>query len=206
MLRVFVGCRMDRLFLICAIVGGTLWVCMFLLSLMGGGHDDVGGHDGSFDGHGDGHHGGGHEVSGHEGALAWLVGLVSLRSIIAGLTFFGLAGLAARYAKYSNLNSLAIAVAGGLAALVVVGLLMQMLGKLETQGNIRIDGAVGKIGSVYLTIPANKSGSGKVTLKLQNRLVQFLAVSAGGELPTGSQVVVVSVVSPDTVEVIPTHT
>jgi hypothetical protein len=196
---------MDKAYLICAIVGGSLWICMFLMSLMGGGHED-GGHDASFDGHAESHGGADHDVSGHEGALAWLVGLVTLRSLIAGLTFFGLGGLAAQYADFSKLNSFGVAVACGLGGLIFMGLLMRMLTRLESEGNIRIEGAVGKVGTVYLTIPANKTGAGKVTLKLQHRLVEFQAVSAGEELPTGREVVVVSVVSPETVEVIPAKT
>jgi hypothetical protein len=52
-----------------------------------------------------------------------------------------------------------------------------------------------------LPIPGKKGGIGKVTLNLQNRTVEYQAVTADKELPTGSKVVVVAVVSSDTVEV-----
>jgi hypothetical protein len=60
---------------------------------------------------------------------------------------------------------------------------------------------VGKAGAVYLRIPANRSGSGKITLNLQNRTMEYQAVTAGEAIPTGANIVVVGVVGPDTVEV-----
>ena len=62
--------------------------------------------------------------------------------------------------------------------------------------------AVGKIGTVYLRVPGRRGGAGKVHLNVQNRTVEYLAMTDADELPTGSRVSVVAVVSPDTVEVI----
>jgi hypothetical protein len=79
---------------------------------------------------------------------------------------------------------------------------MRGLIKLQSEGTIHIEGAVGQPGTVYLKIPGNKTGLGKVTLNLQNRTVEYQACTFQGDLPTGAKVVVVSVVSPDTVEVV----
>ena len=54
---------------------------------------------------------------------------------------------------------------------------------------------------MYLRIPGAKAGAGKVHLMLQNRTVEYQAVTAGAELPTGAPVKVVAVVNSDTVEV-----
>jgi len=191
---------MNTLYLICAIVGGTLWVCQFVLSMLGGGHHDVGGGDAGGDMHG-GDHGGGHEDGG-----VWLASLLTFRTITAALTFFGLGGLSARQAGYQRYPALGIACLAGLIALAVVAIIMRLLRRLEAEGTVHIEGAVGSVATVYLTVPANKAGVGKVTLKLQNRTMEYRALSGGSELPTGSQVVVVAVVSPDTVEVIPART
>ena len=66
-----------------------------------------------------------------------------------------------------------------------------------------MDRAVGKGGTVYLPIPGQKAGTGKVLLNLQNRTVECQAITADKELPTGASVVVVAVISADTVEVAP---
>jgi hypothetical protein len=54
---------------------------------------------------------------------------------------------------------------------------------------------------VYLRVPAAKAGTGKVHLMLQNRTVEYQAVTVGAELPTGAPIRVVGVVNSDTVEV-----
>jgi hypothetical protein len=60
---------------------------------------------------------------------------------------------------------------------------------------------VGQHGSVYLRIPGNNSGNGKIQINLQNRTMDYLAVTSGPELPTGTKVVVVGIVNPTTLEV-----
>jgi hypothetical protein len=188
----------------CFLVGGPLLVVQFLLSLLGFGHQhDAGGdhdvHGGDQDGHASDHHDA--HGTGHDGYVTWFVGLLTLRTIAAALTFFGLAGLSAS----TNLDesmALAVAVAGGAAAFVIVAWLMKTMNKLKADGTIHIERAVGKNGTVYLTVPANKAGAGKITLNLQNRTVEYQAITSAGELPTGAKVVVTAIVNPDTVEVV----
>lgn len=200
---------MAILFLICAGAGGTLLLLQFLASLVGFGGDDGGdGHDGHVDaadhgGH-DGHHGhdaadGDHDAGGS--VSSWLFSVLSFKSIVTALTFFGLGGMAALSYKLDELQAFGVALGCGLLALYAVGLLMRSLYSLKADGTIRIDRAVGRTGTVYLKVPALRSGAGKVTLTLQNRSVEYQAVTAGAELPTGSRVVVVAVHRPDTLEV-----
>jgi hypothetical protein len=197
---------METFYTLCAVIGGTVLVCQFLLTLLGlGGDHDVGG-DHSFDvGHDggtDAGHDGTHEV-GHEAESSWLVGVLTFRTIVAALTFFGLAGLAALRSDVEQVPSFgAAALAGGLAMFVVAGV-MRGLGKLRSEGTVHINRSVGRVGTVYLSVPGNRAGAGKVLLNLQNRTVEYQAVTAQDELPTGAKVVVVAVVNPNTIEVAP---
>ncbi|MCI0457861.1 MAG: hypothetical protein L0Z62_12915 [Gemmataceae bacterium] len=188
--------NMENVYLVCALVGGTLLVAQFLLGLVGFGdhHDVTGDHDVGMD------HDAGHAV-GHEHAGAWFLGVLTLRTVAAALTFFGLVGWALREPMGDELLTAAVATAAGLGALLAVAWLMKLLQKLQAEGTVRIERAVGRPGTVYLKIPARKAGPGKVTLMLQNRTVEYQAITAEEELPTGAQVVVVAVVSPDTLEV-----
>jgi hypothetical protein len=206
---------METIYLTCAIVGGTLLGCQFLLGLLGfgghhdvgGGHDfhDVGGHDVAHDaGHDTGHdaQGGDHHDQGHS-AATWFVQVLTFRSVVAAVTFFGLAGMASLAGEMAPPLSLAVALAAGAAALFLVAYMMRTLYRLRSDGTARIDRAVGLNGTVYLRIPARKAGVGKVHLNLQNRTVEYQAVTSQAELATGSKIVVVAVISPDTVEVAP---
>ena len=192
------GRAMTHLYLACDVVGGTLFVCQFLLSLLGfAGHGDAGGHDVHLD------HGGddGHDHN-HGHGSSWFFSVLTFRSIVSALTFFGLVGLTASSANWSRPASLASAALAGLAALLLVASLMRGIVKLRDDGTVRIENAVGQTGTVYLTVPGNKGGVGKVTLDLQNRSAEYLAVTFQDALPTGSKVVVVDVVGPETLEVI----
>jgi hypothetical protein len=191
---------MDTFFIVCAAIGGTLLVCQLLMGLLGlGGHHDFsGGHDVGGD-HDTGHH----EV-GHEHEDAWYVGLLTFRTLAAALTFFGLGGwLATTRPGMSDALSLAIAAAAAGGAMFLIAWLMRALARLQAEGTVRIDRAIGKTGTVYLPVPAQKAGVGKVHLNLQNRTVEYQAVTAQAQLPTGAKVVVVGVISADTVEVAP---
>jgi hypothetical protein len=194
---------MDIVYTICALVGGTLLGCQFLLALLGlQGHHEIGGH-GIHDLGGHDSHGGNHEAD-HDAHVSWYAGILTFRTLVAALTFFGLAGRAASAAELEPASSLGLALAAGGVALLLVGWLMRSLYLLRADGTVRIQRAVGKSGTVYLPVPGSKAGVGKVQLNLQNRTMEYQAVTAQESLPTGAKITVVAVVGPDTVEVVPT--
>ena len=183
---------METLFLICAGVGGTLLVLQVLAGAfgIGGDHADAGHHEIGH-GHADGDHGDGN----------WFLGLLTFRAVCAAVAFFGLAGLAARYYALPETAQLASAGLGGFAALYLVATAMKLLYRLRADGGVRVDNAVGKTGTVYLRVPGNNAGPGKVTVSVQNRTVELEAFTAANELPTGTPVRVVAVRGPSSVEV-----
>jgi membrane protein implicated in regulation of membrane protease activity len=203
---------MTLLFTVCAALGGTVLVLQFLLSLAGlGGHADLGGdvgHDFGTDFHaGDMHADAAH--GSHDGHASdhfdanWIFRVLSFRAIVAALAFFGLSGLAADAAEVGRPIALLIALTSGAVAVAAVYWIMRAMQTLQAEGTIRIERAVGKIGTVYLRIPANEAESGKVQLNLQNRTVEYLAMTSGPELPTGTKVEIVGIISPTTVAVMP---
>jgi hypothetical protein len=210
---------MTLLFTVCAALGGTILVLQFLLSLIGlGGHPDFGGdvgHDigGDFhDGGGDLHSGDVHTEVSHDSHssdqnvhhdASWLFRVLSFRAIVAALAFFGLSGLAADAAEVPVPLTLLIAIAAGMAAIYGVYWIMRGMQSLQAEGTVRLDQAIGKTGTVYLRIPANESESGKIQINLQNRTMEYLAMTSGPEIPTGTEVEVVGVISPTTVAVLP---
>lgn len=196
---------MEYLFLACAIFGGTVLVAQFLLGF--GGDDEAGDHEDApdhFDGADDGHaDGDGHDH--HTHGSTWLFGVLSFRTVMIGLTFFGLTGKAALASGFEAPFPLGIAVACGLASMYGVYFLMRGLYKLTADGTERIAMAVGEEATVYLTIPGQLAGKGKVHVPVQNRLIEYEASTRGEKLPTGTRVVVVSILGPACVEVEPIH-
>lgn len=213
---------LDIVFLTAAIIGGTVMVCQFILTLMGmaddtgdlpdGEYSGDGGLDGGFDGGFDGDHSTAMADAGdadyQHPDSTWLFGVLSFRTLIAAAAFFGVAGKAALGAGYSPGIALSIALLVGLTAMYGMYWLMAGISKLTSSGNERIGGAVGKHAHVYIPIPAAGKGMGKIHVSLQNRTVEYQAVCDGDEpLRTGETVQIVGVKNSDTVLVrrLPAH-
>lgn len=176
---------MKTVYLGCAVLGGSLLLLQSFALLLGGDGDgapDVADGDG------------GHE-SGHAGDL------LSVRAVSSFLTFFGLAGWGGIEAGWSTPVTIGIAVGAGVAMLFAVAGLMSLNRRVYAQGNVDPRNAVGTIARVYLRVPPRGAGEGKVTVSIQGRSLQFAAVSSGPELPTGSEVRVLRISSPNTFEV-----
>ncbi len=189
---------MFYVFLFCAVIGGTVFVFQFLLAVLGMGTDDLDFGDDipddvDLDVADDVHH-----------SSTWLFGVISFRTVVAALTFFGLTGMAALQSGVGSSLSAIIAVGCGFAAMWSVHWLMQKLYQLRHDGTMRIERSLGKHATVYVPIPANQEGCGKIQIRLQNRIAEYAAMTSEAEkLPTGAKVVVVDIISPTTLAVEP---
>jgi hypothetical protein len=190
---------METTYQVCALVGGTLIVCQFVLTLLGlGGHHDIAGHD-----HIDlaGHDGGGAEHHGSHGDNStWFLGLLTFRTVTAALAFFGLVGIIGQRAELDSGTTIALASAAGAGALFLVGWIMSFLSELNQDGTVRIRKSLGCRGTVYISIPGDGAGLGKVQVSVLNRTMEYKAV-AKQALSPGARIVVVEIVGTDTVEV-----
>jgi len=197
---------MTPLFMVCAVVGGTILICQFVLTIIGLGgdhgvdfshdiaHDFSGGagHDASS---GDAHAGddGGHD-SGQHGS-SWIFAVLSFRTLVAAVTFFGLVGMAAQSAGQNIAIQLLLAIAAGIGAMYGVHWLIRTIGRLGDDATLRVKSALGQEGTVYVPIAGARAQAGKIQLKMQNRLVEYEAVtSAPQRLATGTKVRVVGLV------------
>jgi len=198
---------MTSIFLFCALIGGTVLACQFVLTLVG-----LGDFDGDFEMADDVPDSGEADMAdiddvhggGHGDLSTWLFGVISFRTLVAAATFFGLAGMAAQTSGLGLPAQLIVAVACGIAAMYGVHWLMLTFYRLGQSGTMQIENAIGKTATVYIPIPELGNGQGKVQVELQDRLEEFPAItSAETRLITGAKVVVVAVVSGNTLEVEP---
>ena len=195
---------MALLFLVCAVVGGTILICQFVLTLVGLGgehsvdfshdmaHDFVGdaGHDASGgDAHGTGSDD--HEAGQQHGS-SWLFAVISFRTLVAAVAFFGLVGSAAQSAGQPVGVQLLLAIAAGIGAMYGVHWLVRSISRLGEDATLRVKNALGQEGTVYVPIAGGRAQAGKIQLKVQNRLVEFEAVTSMPErLATGTKVRVI---------------
>jgi hypothetical protein len=190
---------LSATFTIALLVGGTALVVQFVLMLLGLGEGDELSVDGSPDAlantdlaNADAGDAGGH----------WFYEMLSLRTLSAALAFFGLTGKTMLAYGIAELPTFVISTLVGIGALYAVYWLFKQVYRLQNSGTENIRNSIGLPATVYVPIPANRGGTGKVTFKMQNRLVEYQAVTEDGErLATGAKVVVVEVVNSDTVRV-----
>jgi hypothetical protein len=186
----------TNIYTICAVAGSVLVALQVVLQALGlFGETDMDVHEVDTDAHVDG------EPHGHGNMF---FGVLSFKALCAFAAIFGLVGLIMLERSDVFGLRLAVSVGSGVFGMFVVGFLMRGLSKLSSSGTIQIANAVGKTGSVYLRIPGDRSGAGKVTLELQGRSVELPARTKGNEIPTGARVRVVAVDGDDTLEVIAT--
>jgi membrane protein implicated in regulation of membrane protease activity len=166
---------MSTVFLYCAAIGGTLLVVQFVLLLFGAGADtDIGDH---------------HAVGHDQGTF---LKLFSVQTLTTFATFFGLIGLATEGLGWAAPTVAVAATLAGVAALWLVARLMRSLSRLQSQGNVDLDNAIGQSGTVYLRVPAAGQGHGRVFVQVQSRSVECRAISHGAEIPTGSAIRVIA--------------
>jgi len=77
---------------------------------------------------------------------------------------------------------------------IVAGLFYSML-KLTESGNIDYKNAIGLTGEVYIPIPENKSGLGKIQITIQDSLKEVEAMTKGEYIGTGNFVKVTGLVN-----------
>jgi ABC-type transport system involved in cytochrome c biogenesis permease subunit len=174
---------LSTIFLVAALAGGALLVIQIALSLIGS--------DSDVDGDLDVDVGDAGDIGGH----------LSFRTVVAFVTFFGIAGRAALAAGLSSMAALGIAIVVGSLAFWLVGLALLQISRLRSSGNVEVQNAIGVEARVYLAIPAARSGSGAVTVPIQGRTMQYKAVTRGAAIATGQFCKVVGVLAGDTLEV-----
>lgn len=178
-------------FLLCAIAGGAVLFVQLLGAVLGIGGDEFDTPDVDLDVGDDSHSG-------------ILFGLISFRTVVAALTFFGLFGLLGNSLGVHPILQVAMGVAGGMTALVIVWWLMRTMRQLGQDSTIRLDDAIGSEATVHVTVPASHRGAGKVMLNFHGRLEEYAATTKHPEaIRTGARVRVVDIHGGSTLEVEP---
>ncbi|MDR3196680.1 MAG: NfeD family protein [Planctomycetaceae bacterium] len=198
----FITSPLMGVYFLCAVFGGTIMILQLIMMIFGLGSFDGGDFGDGGDLGGGGDVGGDVADGGHSHSVD-VFKVLSIRTIVAGITFFGLGGLAGLTGGTSKFISVLLAITSGLITIYAVYYLYLSVANLKSDGSISEKTLVGSFGNVYIKIPEAKSGIGKVLVNQQERTMEYEAVTAGSELKAGTPIVVVGIVSPTTVEVKP---
>ena len=163
----------EQTYFIIAVIASIFLIVQIVIMLfsLGGGDFDV---DDVFDG----------DVDTDSG-----LSIFTIKSMTAFFALGGWCGFVAQTFMEDNIWApILIAVATGTAALFGVAFTMRGIAKLQNSGNIVKSKLVGATATVYVSIPENRSGRGKITLTAQGRYMELDAVTDGERIPVDSSV------------------
>ena len=134
----------------------------------------------------------------HQGIFSGL-NILTVRGVVAFLTLFGWSGLWLSKLGLHPLLAAFLAIQIGVIGMVGVALILSRAIRLQYDGTLDLRNAVGRAGTVYLTVPARRGGCGKVNVLVQEQLREFEAVTEEAEpIPTGEKVLVTGLAGEDT--------
>jgi membrane protein implicated in regulation of membrane protease activity len=190
----------EKVFFICALVGGLMFIGRMILAFIGGQHhgDFSGDGGGGFELHHDADFDGGHDI-GHDAGNEMdndsdsSFKLLSLQGITAFFMMFGLVGLAlSKQGGAATFGAVLGATAAGFFSMWIMAKIFKGMTRLQSDGTLDIRNAVDQEGTVYLKIPAE--GEGKIHITIQGSLREMTAVSKyKTEIKTGERIVVDSI-------------
>ena len=119
--------------------------------------------------------------------------LFSLRNLINFLLGFSWSGISFYKAIPNHGFLILVAFIIGAAFVYLFFLVIQQLQKLAEDNSFNIMDTVGKTGTVYLKIPAQKQGKGKVQVSVKGTTHELNAICETDEIPSGTMIRVLEV-------------
>lgn len=127
--------------------------------------------------------------------------LFTIQGIIAFFTVFSWTSIISISSGTYELLGIIIGIILGFSVMVLVARLIKISSKLAENGTIDIRNCIGEIGTVYIPIPPENSGRGKIIIKVQDRFAEIEAVTGSDKMLSSNATVRVTDVYGDVVVV-----
>lgn len=150
----------EKVYWITAGISSVIFLILLVLTFIGGEVDDMGDVDTDID-----------------GDIGIDFQFLSFKNLMGFFTIFGWSGIAFINAGYANVITLIVSVVCGLLMMTAMAALFYYLGKLTSDGSLKLKNALNATGEVYLTIGANRSSLGKIQVKVQGGLRELEALT-----------------------------
>jgi hypothetical protein len=121
---------------------------------------------------------------------------LTLKNVMAFLTIFGWTGIVCLDKGFSIGTTLSIAILAGLFMMFIMALLFLWISKLAESGTLKIENAINNVGEVYLSIGANRSRIGKISIDVQGSKRELSALTDNDkDLKQGEVIKVTAVIN-----------
>ncbi len=102
---------------------------------------------------------------------------ITFKNLVGFFTIFGWSGIACIEAGLSKPLTVIISLLSGMVMMVIMAAMFYFMRKLTDSGTLNYKNAIDAIGEVYLTIGANRSKMGKVSIQVQGSLRELDALT-----------------------------
>lgn len=127
--------------------------------------------------------------------------LFSFRNLINFLLGFSWTGIAYSSVIENPTLLLLASLASGIAFVGIFFFAIGQIQKLAEDNTFRIENCLNKSASVYLAIPGNQSGKGKVMVSVKGAMHELEAVTSGPPISSGEEVIVVKIINESLIKV-----
>lgn len=170
---------LSKIYRLIAIIGSLVFIIIMILSFTGGDADEIGDVDTDI-----------------ESDTGIGFQFITFKNLVGFFTIFGWSGIACIEAGLSKPLTFVISVFCGLLMMVIMAGMFFFMGKLSDSGTLNYKNAIDSIGEVYLTIGADRSKMGKVSITIQGSMRELDALTDSlTELKSGTIIKVVDVTS-----------
>ncbi len=170
---------LPKVYWLVAIIGSLIFSIVMIMAFSGGDADDIGDVDSDMDADA----GAGFQF-------------ISFKNLVGFFTIFGWSGIACIDAGLSTPLTIIISVISGLLMMVIMATLFYFISRLTDSGTLVYKNAIDAVGEVYLTIGADRSRMGKVSVSVQGTMRELDALTDSlTELKSGTIIKVVDVTS-----------
>lgn len=170
-----------------AIVASAVFIIQSIMTFVG--MDSETNFDGDFDG----------DMSADGAGESTPFQLFTFRNLINFMLGFSWTAIALRASTESTSLMLVCGVVVGVLLVCAVMYLFKWMSGMQQSGTIEPEALVGCKGSVYLTIPAGRTGEGKVQITVRGAIREYNAMTEGDRLPNEAPIRVVAVLNGHTV-------
>lgn len=120
--------------------------------------------------------------------------LFSLRNLTNFLLGFSWTGIALDSVIENRIVLVFVSFLIGAIIVALFFFMMRQIYKLSEDNSFKIQSTLHKTGAVYISIPAEKSNSGKVQISINGAVHELEAITLGDSIPTGTTVKVVDII------------
>ncbi|MDR2626906.1 MAG: serine protease [Dysgonamonadaceae bacterium] len=123
----------------------------------------------------------------------------SLRNLVNFFLGFGWGGVCFYHTFSSQIGIAACALLTGIAFVLLFFFLIRQFMKLNQDNTFKISDTLHHSADVYLFIPGEKSGKGKIQISIKGSVHEIDAMTSGEKIPTGTKAYVTAIIDNQTV-------